>query len=533
MKRKKFLATLMASVMIGSLASATGVNAYATQNRSANFSKIYVLKSKKAQDIVTVALAQEGRTKADLGYSEAWCADFISDCAYLVGAYDVIPANGSVYALKSSLTAAGGYEVDNPQAGDIVFYHCNSEHRWVHCGIMINSTQSIEGNLSGKVKTANGNYKDSNGHSLSNGTVTRIFIRPGYFSSKAPIPSNTSDNSSANNKNVIPVTPTNKKQNTSKHASGTASDGKESNPSSNKDKSKTNTDNKSKNKTSDSASKKKKYVGTYKVNTKSGALTMRKSASKKGEILTQVPKGTKLKVESIKGKGKNAWARVTYKGLTGYLSMQFMKKVTAKSASTKKTTAKNTSSKKKTYVGTYKVNTKSRSLTLRKSADKKSDILMQVPKGTKLKAEKITGKKNNKWVLVTYKGQKGYLSMQFMKKVTTKKAGTKKTAAKTTTKKKTTVKKKTDAKKTTAKKTTEKKAASKKKSSKTYKVNTKSGSLALRSLAGKKGAFVISVPKGTKVKVTKVTGKKKDQWARVTYKGHTGYLSMQFLKKTA
>ena len=47
------------------------------QSRSGNFSKNYTLNGNPADDIVAVALAQQGKTKAQLGYTEAWCADFV------------------------------------------------------------------------------------------------------------------------------------------------------------------------------------------------------------------------------------------------------------------------------------------------------------------------------------------------------------------------------------------------------------------------------------------------------------------------
>lgn len=65
------------------------------------------------------------------------------------------------------------------------FYYCKScSVHWCHVGIMINSSQSVEGNYNGKVSLVNGIYKDGNGHSLANGHITRRFIRPAYASAK-------------------------------------------------------------------------------------------------------------------------------------------------------------------------------------------------------------------------------------------------------------------------------------------------------------------------------------------------------------
>ena len=96
------------------------------------------------------------------------------------------------------------------------------------------------------------------------------------------------------------------------------------------------------------------------------------------------------------------------------------KKTDTKKTDTKSTdTSKKTTTKKlyKKYAGTYKVNTKESPLTMRAKPDKTSDILTSIPKGTKVKVTKATGKKKTDWAYVTYKSFKGYMSMEFLKKV--------------------------------------------------------------------------------------------------------------------
>lgn len=69
---------------------------YAFQSKASNFSKNYSLTGNYANDIVAVAKAQIGKTQSNLGYTEAWCADFVMDCARLTGMSDsVIPYNYS------------------------------------------------------------------------------------------------------------------------------------------------------------------------------------------------------------------------------------------------------------------------------------------------------------------------------------------------------------------------------------------------------------------------------------------------------
>lgn len=156
-------------------------NVSASQSRNSNYNKNYMLNGSPADNIVAVAQAQQGRTKAQLGYTEAWCADFVSDCAQLAGLGDIIPFDGYCWNLYNKVKNAGGYEVSSPKKGDLVFYYCSvcSVH-WCHVGIMIDSQRSIEGNYGGKVSLVNGSYKDSAGHSLSNGIVTRRFVTPAY-----------------------------------------------------------------------------------------------------------------------------------------------------------------------------------------------------------------------------------------------------------------------------------------------------------------------------------------------------------------
>ncbi|MGN0677901.1 MAG: RICIN domain-containing protein [Ruminococcus sp.] len=122
--KTKFFSLITAFVMILSFSVfVPEINAKATQNRTANFSKDYTLGSDPAQNILNIALAQQGKTGSDLGYSEEWCADFVSDCADLAGQSDAIPRYGAVSGLKTRILNAGGYDVtSSPRAGDIVFF---------------------------------------------------------------------------------------------------------------------------------------------------------------------------------------------------------------------------------------------------------------------------------------------------------------------------------------------------------------------------------------------------------------------------
>lgn len=341
MIKKKIYRLILVAVLILAQLPVSAVTADATQSAAAKYSRAYLLTGNKASDIAAVALVQKEKKKADLGYTEAWCADFVCDCAYLAGASDVIPTNGSVSGLYQKLLAANGTQVFLPQQGDIVFYYCTVTNKWVHCGIMLNSLQSVEGNYSGKVSLVKGVYRDSHGHSLASGEVIRIFIRPAYNKSKTTPPKTISNNPAV----VVPVVPdttndTDQKSDTDKKDDtdnkNTATDNK-SDDTKNTDTKKTDTkdtdtkktDTKSTDTSKKTTTKKlyKKYAGTYKVNTKESPLTMRAKPDKTSDILTSIPKGTKVKVTKATGKKKTDWAYVTYKSFKGYMSMEFLKKV--------------------------------------------------------------------------------------------------------------------------------------------------------------------------------------------------------------
>lgn len=93
-----------------------------TQSRASAFVYGYALTGNGAEDMVAVALAQEGRTGAEFGYTENWCADFVGDCAIVAGLGDAIPLYGGVEGLKNRIIAAGGTDsTASPLPGDICF----------------------------------------------------------------------------------------------------------------------------------------------------------------------------------------------------------------------------------------------------------------------------------------------------------------------------------------------------------------------------------------------------------------------------
>ena len=141
---------------------------FATQNRTYNFNNNYTLTGDGATDILRIAFAQVGRKGSDFGYTENWCADFVSDCADLAGQSRAIPRSGAVSheytnsepwnGLKQTILNAGGTVVTVPQAGDIVI--------WKHSGA--SHVEIVSKNDNGKIYSIGGNNGTG---SVSNTTV--------------------------------------------------------------------------------------------------------------------------------------------------------------------------------------------------------------------------------------------------------------------------------------------------------------------------------------------------------------------------
>lgn len=188
-KMKKTVAWILVFILSFPIVS---LNKVCAQTKSENYSKNYILTGDEAHDLVAVAKAQAGKTKAQMGYTEAWCADYVSDCAKLAGISRIIPFNPNCGSLRTAILNAGGKNVSAPQSGDILFYYCKACARYVHVGIMTGSGVSIQGNYNGRVTdnvrpsvyrhSVSGGY-----HSASSGTVVYSYVRPNY-KTVVPIP---------------------------------------------------------------------------------------------------------------------------------------------------------------------------------------------------------------------------------------------------------------------------------------------------------------------------------------------------------
>ena len=177
---KKIISVLLCLSVAISLVVMSGVTSSA-ESRSGNFNKNYKLTGNGAQDICTVAKAQIGKTESSLGYSSAWCACFVSDCAKLAGVSDAIPFSNDCTSLKSAVLNAGGKIVSSPQAGDIAFYIC-TYCGMTHAAVVTGSDASVHGNYNSEVtgEISLTRFSDSSRHSARNGTVRVECIRPNY-----------------------------------------------------------------------------------------------------------------------------------------------------------------------------------------------------------------------------------------------------------------------------------------------------------------------------------------------------------------
>ncbi len=136
MKNKRFISFLTAVAMVIGFLGYVPINNVqaathtAEQTKTDYFNKSYTLTGDEAEDIVRVAIQQEGKTQSQLHYTVDWCALFITDCAKLAGiSTNIIVPNqwaGDLGSSKTTGNFGGPYYPNNgsfePKKGDIVYY---------------------------------------------------------------------------------------------------------------------------------------------------------------------------------------------------------------------------------------------------------------------------------------------------------------------------------------------------------------------------------------------------------------------------
>ena len=126
--------------------------------------------------MVAVANAQIGATQSELGYTEAWCDNFVSDCAILAGQETAVPQGGGVGDFLQKILNAGGNYVSSPQAGDIVIFYAGKTA--AHAALMVDSSNCVNGNYwtYGQSQVLKWSYSQVS--SWDGRTYT--FVRPNY-----------------------------------------------------------------------------------------------------------------------------------------------------------------------------------------------------------------------------------------------------------------------------------------------------------------------------------------------------------------
>ncbi|KFM99743.1 mannosyl-glycoendo-beta-N-acetylglucosaminidase family protein [Bacillus clarus] len=210
------------------------------------------------------------------------------------------------------------------------------------------------------------------------------------------------------------------------------------------------------------------------------SLRVRSEANTSSSTLGSLKNGEKV---TILGKA-NGWAKISYKGKEGYISLEFVKLEAGKQ---EEKPAENITN------GTQEVGkVNATSLRVRSEANTSSSILGSLKNGEKVT---ILGKANG-WAKISYKGKEGYVSLEFVK--------------------------------LEAGKQEEKPAENITNGTQEVgKVNATS--LRVRSEANTSSSILGSLKNGEKVTILG----KANGWAKISYKGKEGYVSLEFVKLEA
>ncbi len=175
MKFKKMTVGMLALVIL--TAFLVPFTAFAISCRKDYFNKDYALNGNMAEDVVTVAKAQKGRTGAQFGYTEAWCDEFVADCLENAGADSSIVGHGGTVAdFERVMRNKGAVAVSSPRTGDLIFF--TFSHVEIVSRVEDGVVYCIGGNngSTGSYKT---NYSAGERKASSIGAA-RLYLRPDY-----------------------------------------------------------------------------------------------------------------------------------------------------------------------------------------------------------------------------------------------------------------------------------------------------------------------------------------------------------------
>lgn len=199
--------------------------------------------------------------------------------------------------------------------------------------------------------------------------------------------------------------------------------------------------------------------------------------------------------------------------------------------------------------GSYSVNSGTKGVIFRKDHSTDAESILLIPEKTKIEVTEIFVNANTSdedvkyWGKVKYLGHEGWVSMRYLKKeysdniVTPDDITEPTTVPATEPTEKVTTEKVTDVN-TTAEKTTEAatSAPASKYSPGSYKVATGGSVLRFKREPGRNTEVLATLADGTEVAVLEIveindTDDVYRYWGKISYNGHTGYVSMAFLKK--
>ena len=178
-------------------------------------------------------------------------------------------------------------------------------------------------------------------------------------------------------------------------------------------------------------------AGTYIVSTDGGSLNLRNNASTSSEVITKMPDGAEIQVIESDG----SWALVTYNGVNGYCSMDYLTAVsestdvsgeTTTEAATTTAVTTTTESLSDEFAGNYIVSAGGSYLNMRSGTSTSTSIIARIPDGTEVTVTAA----NDDWAAVTWDGNTGYCSMGYLIKpeeTTTSEAASETTTTTTTT----------------------------------------------------------------------------------------------------
>ena len=136
-------------------------------------------------------------------------------------------------------------------------------------------------------------------------------------------------------------------------------------------------------------------AGKYKVATQDDPLSIRSVPD--GDRIYEIPRGEEITVETVYGE----WGYVTYDNVGGWVAMKYLKLISAD-----ENTNTNT-------IGKHKIATQDDPLGIRTKPEQDAERNGEVPRGEEVEILAVNGD----WGYVEYNGLSGWLSYQYLEKV--------------------------------------------------------------------------------------------------------------------